>query len=177
MEITCLPLALPKKIKTDGAIQHGLKTMAHREKEHMEKLFRAAYYLVKSNRPFKKFPLLLELEELEGLKFLDSYKNDKSVREFIMSIAEELNGENLEKISRCNFFSLLCDGSTDSSITEKELMYILFLDPDTHEIKLVFFSLKSALTQTADGLMETFLQAFDEKQISARSKKTPLFCF
>ena len=88
----------------------------------MEKLFRAAYYLVKSNQPFKKFPLLLELEELEGLKFLDSYKNDKSVREFIMSIAEELNGENLEKIS--HFFSLLCDGSTDSSITEKEHIYI-----------------------------------------------------
>ena len=42
------------------------------EKDHMVIIFRAAQYLVKSNQAFKKFPLLIELEDLEGIKFMES---------------------------------------------------------------------------------------------------------
>ena len=84
--------------------------------DQMGKIFWAAYYLVKSNQAFKKFPLQIKLEELEGIKFMGSYKNDKSVREVIINIAEEI-----EKVTRCNFVAFLCDGSTDSSTTEKDL--------------------------------------------------------
>ena len=89
--------------------------------DQMGKIFWAAYYLVKSNQAFKKFPLQIKLEELEGIKFMESYKNDKSVREVIINIAEEIEKENLEKVTRCNFVAFLCDGSTDSSTTEKDL--------------------------------------------------------
>ena len=54
----------------------------------MGKIFWAAYYLIKSNQAFKKFPLLIELEE--GIKFMESYKNNKSVHEVIINIAEEI---------------------------------------------------------------------------------------
>ena len=111
--------------------------MSTNEKDHMGKIFWAAYYLIKSNQAFKKFPLLIELEE--GIKFMESYKNNKSVHEVIINIAEEIENKNLEKVACSNFVSFLCDGSTDSSTTEKELMYIIFLDPDTHEVQLKFF--------------------------------------
>ena len=45
---------------------------------------------------------------------MESYKNDKSVREIIINIAEEIENENLEKVTR-NFLSFLCDASTDST--------------------------------------------------------------
>ena len=70
---------------------------------------------------------------------MESYKTNKSVREAIINIAEEIENENLEKVARCNFVSFLFDGSTDPSTTEKELIYIIFLDPDTHEVQLKFF--------------------------------------
>ena len=57
---------------------------------------------------------------------MESYKNDKSVRELIINIAVEIENKNLEKVVRCNFVSYLCDRSRDSSTTEKELMYIIF---------------------------------------------------
>ena len=57
---------------------------------------------------------------------MESYKNDKSVRELIINIAVEIENKNLEKVARCNFVSYLCDGSRDSSTTEKELVYIIF---------------------------------------------------
>ena len=106
----------------------------------MGKVFRATYYLVKSNKAFKKFPIQIELEELEGIKFMESYKNDKSVHEAIINIAQEIENKNLEKAACCIFVSFLCDGSTDLSTIEKELRHIILLDPDMHEVKMKFFS-------------------------------------
>ena len=57
---------------------------------------------------------------------MESYKNDGSVWEVIIKIAEEIENENLEKVAHCSYVFLLCDGSTDTSKTEKELMYIIF---------------------------------------------------
>ena len=79
----------------ESPFQKALNVMSTNEKDHMEKIFRAAYYLVKSNQAFKKFCLLIELEEREGIKFMESYKNDKSVREVIINIAEEIQNKNL----------------------------------------------------------------------------------
>ena len=120
-----------RKCKIGGPIEKTLNVMPTNEK-NMGKIFWAAYYLVKSNQAFKKFPLIIELEELEGIKFMESYKNYKSVREVIINIAEEIENENLEKVGCCNFVSFLCDASADLSTTEKELMYIISLDPDMH---------------------------------------------
>ena len=110
--------------------------MCTNENDHMGKILQAVYYLVKFYQAFKKFPLLIELEELECINFMESYKNDKSVCEVITNIAEEIENENLEKVAHCYFVSFLCDRSTDSSTTEKEVMYIIFLDPDMHEVQL-----------------------------------------
>ena len=62
----------------ESPFQKALNVMSTNEKDHMEKIFRAAYYLVKSNQAFKKFPLLIEAEQLDGIKFMESYKSDKS---------------------------------------------------------------------------------------------------
>ena len=50
-----------------------------------------------------------------------------------------MKNENLENVAPCNFVSFLCHGSTDLSANEKELMKIIFLEPDTHEILFMFF--------------------------------------
>ena len=50
-----------------------------------------------------------------------------------------MKNENLENVAPCNFVSFLCHGSTDLSANEKELMKIIFLEPDTHEIQFMFF--------------------------------------
>lgn len=72
---------------------------------------------------------------------MESSKNHKSVCEIIINIEEEkvFSYENLVKVPRCNFISFLCNGSTDSSTSEKELICIIVLDPDTHEVQLKFF--------------------------------------
>ena len=43
---------------------------------------------MKSNQTFRNFSLLIEIEELEGIKFTESYKNDESAREVCLLILQ-----------------------------------------------------------------------------------------
>ena len=45
-------------------------------------------------------------------------------------------------------------------------MYIIFSDPDMHEVQLKFFSLRNAISQTSEGVMETYLETFQSKGVS-----------
>ena len=49
------------------------------------------------------------------------------------------------------FCQLLMDGSTDSSIIEQELVYVLFLNKEGRAV-LKFFSIESVKNADADGL-------------------------
>ena len=41
-----------------------------------------------------------------------------------------------DKIKRANYITVLADGATDASLIEKEVVYILFVDPDEFIISL-----------------------------------------
>ena len=47
---------------------------------------------------------------------------------FIAHIGEELARKLGEKLSTANFFSVLTDGSEDASITEKEAVFVQYLE-------------------------------------------------
>ena len=47
---------------------------------------------------------------------------------FIAHIGEELARKLGEKLSTANFFSVLPDGSKDASITEKEAVFVQYLE-------------------------------------------------
>ena len=38
-----------------------------------------------------------------------------------------------------NFLAVLCDGSTDKSVTEQEVVYVAFADPETGKPTLPLF--------------------------------------
>ena len=43
------------------------------------------------------------------------------------------------KLVRVNFITILCDGATDISITEQEVVYVFFVNPDNMQPTLEFF--------------------------------------
>ena len=53
----------------------------------------------------------------------------------------------LSKVQR-----VLCDGSTDSAIVEKEVVYVLFANPDNFAPSLTFMLLVSLESQDAKGV-------------------------
>ena len=86
--------------------------------------FEVACYLAKKGRPYSDFPELIELEKMHGVKFLSSYGHRNACKQFIHFISETILNETVKnKLLPANFVSVLCAGSTDSSIVEKEHIY------------------------------------------------------
>ena len=55
---------------------------------------------------------------------------------------------------------LLCDGSTDSAVVEKESIYILFVDPDMFQPTLSFLYLKGLPSEDADVIVKAIKSTF-----------------
>ena len=58
-------------------------------------------------------------EQMHAVKYSGPYKNNKACKSFIFGISEYFFEENIKsKLASVNFWAVLCDGSTDKSITE-----------------------------------------------------------
>ena len=114
------------EVPADSPISSGLKKMGVKEKQALTKLHDVAYYIALKGRPFTDFKDLIDLEKLHGVKFQSgAYENETSCRDFTHSISEFLFKDNLyKKLLRVNFIAILCDETTDASITEQEVVYV-----------------------------------------------------
>jgi len=63
---------------------------------------------------------------------------------------------------------VLADGATDAVLIEKEVMYILFVDPDEFKPSLEFLRLKSVASQDAQGITSATVDAFQDCDISEK---------
>ena len=79
------------------------------------------------------------------------YRNERASANFTDTIGTSIRQKLLEDIEKCNYFTLLMDGSIDSIVTEQELIYVLFLDnKGTQSVK--FLSIENVKHAHAHGL-------------------------
>ena len=70
---------------------------------------------------------------------------------------------------------MLADGATDAACIEKEVIYILFVDPDDFKASLAFLSLKSVESQDAQGITSAIIDAFKECGIEEKLQRIVFF--
>ena len=166
---TSVKRRIVQEVPEDAPINRGLKVMRSEEQKIVSKLHDVAYYVAKRNLPFTEFEHLLNLEKLHGVEYkLKSYQNTTGCRSFIQNIAVYLFRIDIsEKVERVNFITVLCDGSTDTSITEQEVIYVIFADPDSFRPILAFFEV-AALTESQDavGLKQAIQLSFKSNKLS-----------
>ena len=147
------------------------------ESEGLQKLF-VAYYVATKGRPLSDFESLIELEKLHGVSFHGTkYENRNACRDFVLSISDYLFQVDVkEKVSRANFIAILTDGTTDATITEQEVIYLLYLDPDNFVPRLSFFTV-SELHQGQDAAMlkSAIVNAFTENNMEDALTKIVFF--
>ena len=79
---------------------------------------------------------------------MPSYVNEEACRDFIQNIEVFLFDEEIaKKLCKVNFTGLLCDGSTDKSVVEQEVIYITFMDPDTYSPVMKYFTVVALTSQ------------------------------
>ena len=80
----------------------------------------------------------------------ETYRNIKACRNFVLYIAEVERMAMVEVLKKVPFYSILSDGSTDSSICEAEIMYVRYSDKG--KISNKFLALKNVPRANAENL-------------------------
>lgn len=165
----------------DAPILQAINNMAElseEEKNAVIKLFDIAYLIASKGRPYSDFNDLIELEKLHGVKFLEpsAYENHMACKLLIHYASKALYEKELKsKIKKANFVTILADGATDAALTEKEVIYIIFVDPDDFKPTLAFLSLKSVASQDAPGITNAITEAFKDCDILEKLQQIVFF--
>ena len=148
--------------------------MAEKEREALVKLYNIAHYITVKGCAFTNFEDLIELEKLQRGKFQSrSYENESVCKDFIKSITEYFFKQDIySKLVRVNFIAILCDGTTNASITEQEVVYAFLVDLDSMQPTLEFFEcLRLDSSQDATGIFDAIIAGFQKHDLSSLLQK------
>ncbi|CAH3162510.1 unnamed protein product [Porites lobata] len=119
--------------------------------------------------------ILLDLQTLNGVGLWGTYHNDKAAKEFITHIAGVYR-DNLQKhLHKSDYFSVYCDGSTDRSGSEKEVVMVRVIE-DFYPVVKYLKQVQPANTK-ADGILAAINGAFAYFGFSAREYKQKMIGF
>ena len=139
-------------------IGKSITRMHKKTRKVMKNRFSTAYYLAKNGKPFSDFPKLLDMQELNGLDVQKGYRTDRAAAIFIDFIAELMKLSLKESLMKAKYYSILQDGSTDTSVSEQELIYVLFLYKGRPVLK--FLSIENPPVADAQHLVGCVKEAF-----------------
>ena len=145
------------------------------ENERLSKLFEVAYFVAKQEIAFAKFPAILELERRHGVTVGNTYATEPKCREFAMIIGESFKENVIDKMKSSPYFALLMDGSTDSSVKEKELVYVLYVGTNG-KAECQFMCIKDVADATAPGMKELLEAIFIDSGLHDWKSKLVSIC-
>lgn len=150
-----------------SSIVKGIATMDKKDQERTKRKFEVAYMVAKTKAPMTLYPHILNLEKMHGVDMGTSYESDMACGEFIDFIGRDLQQQLNKDLSKAKFFSVLCDGSTDSAVLENEIVYVLYFDPepansDSVEVKTSFLKVNYLDHQHAEGVAKAINDSFQE---------------
>ena len=97
------------------------------------------------------------------------YENESACRDFIRSIASYLFDMDVrKKLTRVNFVAILIDGTTDRAVKEQEVLYVMYVDPDTHKPTLSYLEVMEMdeFSLTAVGMLDAIKASFEKHDLS-----------
>ena len=120
-------IVVDKRSKGQQSIQQGLATQTKNNIRLTKKKFQTAYFIAKEELPLSKFNPILQLEELHDVEIGDAYRHSNACGELIDAIGDELADDLRRQLESVNFCSVLWDGTTDISVSEKEIIICAIL--------------------------------------------------
>ena len=156
-------------------IGRAMSSASNEEKTRVSKLVDLVYVVANQEMPFSKYPALIELEKRHGVQLGDTYTTEHKCSELTCLIGLTMRDSVLTSLKQARYFSLLIDGSTDSSITEKEQTYVKFVDSNG-EVKCHFLSLNNVPDGTAQGLRTGMDKTLTNLDIADYKERFVAFC-
>ena len=154
------PWTFKEAVSDESPIGRSLRTMSQRDKDQLTTKFNCVYYLLKREWPFNDYPELLKLHQKnKGPEIGTSYKTDRAAADVSQSIADTFHQELIENLSKARYY--LNDGSSNTSVSEKQLVYVLFLENGFPNIKFVITeNEKNVKNANAEGILDCIKESF-----------------
>ena len=144
--------------------------MCERDRDNLRMKFNLVYYLLKQERPFSDYPQLLKLQTKNRVKPIGScYLHEQAAAMFAEVIGDVHHRSLKEKLAKARYYSVLNDESSDTSVSEKELVYVLFLDDGKPKIE--FLSIEDVKNADTAGIQECIAESFQRIGITKFSEK------
>ena len=118
------PTRTINEILRSTPIGRAVASASSNEKDRVSRLFEVAYMISREEMPFTKFPAIVELDKRHGVCLGQTYHTEHRCQEFTSIIGETMSDDLVEALRGCRYMSVLMDGSTDSSVTEKEPFHV-----------------------------------------------------
>ena len=148
---------LAKNAPETAPINRSISRLTQRDNLVMLKLFRTAYCVIKHNFLLRSFPVLITLQECNGLPLGHAYRNSVAACTFLHSISYVLQNDIVNDLKSADYYSPLLDGSTDVTVHEQEIMYVRILkDGKPHNIFLGLMFLPSGSAEGISSGLHSF---------------------
>lgn len=105
----------------------------------------------------------------------ETYKNDKQAKLFLQFIADDCRNQLVNLLQGCRFFSVMCDGATDSGSIEEEIIYLRFLIGGKPTTK--FLSLDPIAKADAAGIFSAIVESLEGLALDSEEWKHRLVGF
>ena len=155
-----------KRDRNQQSIESGLARMNEKDVMLTHKKFETAYFVAKEELRLTKFERILVLEELHNVELGNAYRKNNMCGEFIDYIADDLALKVLQKLKSSNFLSALWDEITDVSVSEKDTIFVLYLDKVGIDgevlVKTEFLGLAEVNHAHAEGIKQSIYESFEQ---------------
>ena len=98
------------------------------------------------------------------------YRSDREAVEFVDCVRKAMKEDFVKDILNARYYSILTDGSTDASILEQEVLYVLFLSASGVAVSK-FLSVDTPQHAHADGLKQCIEDSFQRIGIPSVSSR------
>ena len=128
--ITCKP--------GESQAEKAINSLTKAQNDRLSHLFRNAHALAKKARPYTEYVYLNQLDKAKGLEIGNQYLNRIQCKEFVAAIADVERKKIRDEFNEnAKAFALMSDGSTDTSTTEEEILYIRYAKKGEVHVKFV----------------------------------------
>lgn len=101
------------------------------------------------------------MDRKKGLKIGETYTNEYQAKEFIHYIAEDERRKMKARLSEGKFISVMSDGSLDSAVMEKEMVYVR--SASEGKVKVDFVRVKAISKSDATNIAEAVCSIMDSE--------------
>jgi Domain of unknown function (DUF4371)/EsV-1-7 cysteine-rich motif len=148
---------LQKPNSNMAGILYTLKTQM---KKDLVTMFDTVVFLCQNERPLTDFPKLEFLEKQIGRKLaVTAYRHNHGAKEFVLSMAEDLQAETVREIKDSGYFSVITDEATDVTSASASDIYVRYLkdgQPITKFLCLVPINCNASAANILRLIDETF---------------------